>query len=284
MTGPIMKRFALLLAVSALLVPATAIAATNGGPTNLVTHAKKKAKKHKTKKRAATPKNGVNGHNGTNGVNGGVGPQGAAGLNGANGLDGANGADGASGIADVTASDSCKFGGWDLFFTIQPANLSICNGAPGLDGQNGQNGGNGKDGVNGKDGAPGQNGAPGSNGAPGLSAYQQWLADGNSGTVGDFMSSLKGPKGDNGPQGSKGDNGPQGPKGDNGSQGAKGDNGAQGPKGDAGPQGPKGDPGIPSAVLTKICTKQQGNNGRMLALGLDCANQGDAVTVYIPQG
>src|SRR5690348_11054969 len=114
MTGPTTKRVALLLAVSALLVPASAFAASRAAPDNPVMHSQKKAKKHKKKKRAAKPKNGVNGRNGTNGVNG---------LNGAPGLQGpagANGLDGAPGITGVTDSDSCKFGGWDLFFTVQP--------------------------------------------------------------------------------------------------------------------------------------------------------------------
>jgi hypothetical protein len=155
--------------------------------------------------------------------------------------------------------------------------------------------------------------------------------DDNSGTVGDFMSSLKGAKGDTGPQGPKGDTGPQGPKGDkgdNGAQGpkgdtgaqgpsayqvwlagadgilgteddnfgtvgdfmsslkgAKGDTGSQGPKGDTGAQGPQGPAGVPNAVQTKICTVPAGNgNGRKLGLGSICNSESDAVTVFIPQG
>ena len=51
------------------------------------------------------------------------------------------------------------------------------------------------------------------------------------------LASLKGPKGDTGPQGEKGDTGPQGPKGDTGAQGPIG------PKGEKGDKGDKGDPG-----------------------------------------
>jgi hypothetical protein len=75
-------------------------------------------------------------------------------------------------------------------------------------GDPGEKGNPGHDGIDGKDGAPGQNGRPGENGAPGLSAYQQWLDDDDTGTVGDFMKWLKGEKGDEGPPGPKGDTGP----------------------------------------------------------------------------
>ena len=87
------------------------------------------------------------------------------------------------------------------------------------------------------------NGPPG---PAGKSAYELWLAAGNTGTVDAFLASLKGERGDageNGPKGETGATGPQGPKGDTGAQGPKGDTGAQGPKGDTGPQGPKGDTG-----------------------------------------
>lgn len=63
------------------------------------------------------------------------------------------------------------------------------------------------------------------------------------------FSSLKGERGQQGPQGPKGDTGAQGPKGDTGAQGPPGEDGApgatgpQGPQGETGPQGPKGDNG-----------------------------------------
>lgn len=56
------------------------------------------------------------------------------------------------------------------------------------------------------------------------------------------VGTLKGPKGDTGPQGPKGDTGSQGPKGD---KGNKGDTGAQGT---TGPQGPKGADGITPTI------------------------------------
>ena len=105
-------------------------------------------------------------------------------------------------------------------------------------------------------------------GADGKSAYDIWLEQGNTGSVEDFVVSLKGdtgaagaqgPKGDTGATGAQGPEGPQGPKGDTGATGAqglegpKGDTGATGAQGPEGPQGPKGDTGATGA---------QGNPGK----------------------
>ena len=62
-------------------------------------------------------------------------------------------------------------------------------------------------------------------GADGKSAYDIWLEQGNTGSVGDFIASLKGDPGADGAQG------PEGPK---------GDPGADGPQGPEGPQGNTG--------------------------------------------
>jgi hypothetical protein len=135
----------------------------------------------------------------------------------------------------------------------------------GRDGADGQDGAPGRDGL---DGAPGRDGQPGENGAPGLSAYQLWLDEGHAGTVGDFISALKGDTGAAGPQGDKGDAGDTGPKGDTGAAGPKGDTGdkgdtgAAGPKGDTGaqgPQGPKGDPGTAQIHSTNISSTASKN-------------------------
>ena len=104
-------------------------------------------------------------------------------------------------------------------------------------------------------------------GPDGKSAYDIWLEAGNTGTEEDYLASLKGvdgaqgPKGDTGEQGPQGIQGPkgetgaqgpqgiqgiqgeQGPKGDQGEQGLKGDTGAQGPQGEQGIQGEKGETG-----------------------------------------
>lgn len=85
----------------------------------------------------------------------------------------------------------------------------------------------------------------GAQGAPGASAYDVWLAQGNTGTVNDYLASLVGAQG---PRGLQGDPGPQGLKGDPGNQGPTG---SQGLTGASGPQGPKGDPGNTGAQGTQ---------------------------------
>jgi hypothetical protein len=94
-------------------------------------------------------------------------------------------------------------------------------------------------------------------GPQGFSSYDIWLSEGNSGTVNDYLASLRGPQGPAGPagaQGPAGDQGPPGsigltgPKGDTGNPGAVGSQGPAGPAGSQGPQGiqgPKGDTGDP---------------------------------------
>jgi hypothetical protein len=71
-------------------------------------------------------------------------------------------------------------------------------------------------------------GTQGPKGDDGLSAYETWIALGNTGTQADFIASLSGPAGTAGPQG------PQGP------QGVAGTNGVDGAQGPAGPQGAQG--------------------------------------------
>lgn len=93
----------------------------------------------------------------------------------------------------------------------------------------------------------------------GLSAYEIAKQEGFTGTVDEWLASLKGAKGDKGdtftlsdlspeelnsikgPRGETGYTGPQGPQG---IQGLKGDKGDIGPKGDIGLTGPKGEQGI----------------------------------------
>lgn len=75
-----------------------------------------------------------------------------------------------------------------------------------------------------------------------VTAYEFWLAAGNTGTVEDFVESMKGkvgPKGDKGEKGDKGDPGLMGPA------GPKGDKGDDGIPGTPGPQGERGLPGNP---------------------------------------
>ena len=131
----------------------------------------------------------------------------------------------------------------------------------------------------GKDGAKGEKGdtgAQGLQGPDGKSAYEIWLAAGNTGSEADFLASLVGPKGEDGSligesnvwtigsdgywylndnktdykavatdgeAGAAGIQGPKGDKGDKGDQGEKGEKGDKGDKGDTGATGAQGDKG-----------------------------------------
>jgi hypothetical protein len=151
-------------------------------------------------------------------------------------------------------SSGCPHGGYVL--TLVSGDLYyVCNGkdgepgAQGPAGSQGVKGDQGERGLQGEaglDGAPGQNGAPGANGAPGLSAYQLWLAEGNEGTVGDFMRSLHG---------------------------------------DRGPQGEQGPPGIANTTLDWVCVKQSGsgsNSNAAIARGSECPPGITRFQVYFP--
>lgn len=80
-------------------------------------------------------------------------------------------------------------------------------------------------------GERGAKGDKGDKGEKGDSAYQVWLNEGNVGTVQDFLEAIKGEKGDKGDQGPQGERGPEGPQGPRGEKGEKGDTGPQGPAG-----------------------------------------------------
>lgn len=116
----------------------------------------------------------------------------------------------------------------------------------------------------------------GTPGPAGASAYDIWKAQGNSGTISDYLASLvgaqgpRGLQGNLGPQGPKGDPGDQGiqgltgPQGDQGIQGVKGDTGNQGPQGIQGPQGLRGlqgDPGPQGAQGPAGAAGAQGPQG-----------------------
>ena len=77
-------------------------------------------------------------------------------------------------------------------------------------------------------------------GADGKSAYEIAVEDGFEGNETAWLASLKGEKGDTGPQGAPG---PQGPQGEKGPQGETGPRGPQGEKGDTGAQGAPGKDG-----------------------------------------
>ena len=150
------------------------------------------------------------------GPEGQQGPAGQDGADGANGIDGTNGTDGADGADGLSA------------FEIWLAAGNTGNEADflaSLVGQDGADGVNGLDGLNGADGADGLNG---SDGADGLSAFEIWLAAGNTGNEADFLASLVGAPGEQGQDGAQGPQGPEGPQGPQGDAGADGADGAAG--------------------------------------------------------
>lgn len=74
-------------------------------------------------------------------------------------------------------------------------------GERGEKGADGKDGLNGKDGVNGKDGKDGLNGVDGKDGTDGKSAYELAVDNGYTGTLAEWLLSLKGEKGDKGDTG-----------------------------------------------------------------------------------
>lgn len=107
-----------------------------------------------------------------------------------------------------------------------------------LVGAAGAQGASGSNGANGSNGTSGSNGANGSNG---LSAFEIWRDNGHStGTVTDFLNSLKGADGSNGTNGTDG------------AAGTNGTNGVDGAVGPSGPAGVAGSPGAPGA--DGVCT------------------------------
>ena len=98
---------------------------------------------------------------------------------------------------------------------------------------------------------------PGPQGENGQSAYELWKSkSGNEEkSEEEFLTSLKGEKGDTGAQGAtgaKGDTGEQGPQGAKGEKGDTGEQGPAGAKGDTGEQGPAGAKGDTGAKITSI--------------------------------
>jgi len=116
---------------------------------------------------------GLQGERGIQGVQGVQGIQGEPGLTGPTGANGIQGVQGEQGI----------------------------QGEPGPAGLNGINGAPGTPGVNGSNGTDGEPGPQGDQGEPGDSAYQVWLSLGNTGTEQDFIDSLEGAMGPQGPVG-----------------------------------------------------------------------------------
>lgn len=92
----------------------------------------------------------------------------------------------------------------------------------------------------------------GTTGADGKSAYEIAVANGFDGTEQNWLDSLKGEQGPQGPKGETGLQGPQGETGPKGETGAQGPKGETGEKGDTGVQGPKGDAGADGKGISII--------------------------------
>lgn len=109
--------------------------------------------------------------------------------------------------------------------------IASLKGERGQRGSKGEKGEKGDTGEQGLQGIQGENGRDGVDGQDGKSAYETWLSLGNSGTESDFITSLKGERGEQGLRGEKGETGLAGEKGD------KGDAGEQGIQGEKGADG-----------------------------------------------
>ncbi len=96
------------------------------------------------------------------------------------------------------------------------------------------------------------------NGSSGKTPYDLWLEAGNTGSMTDYLNSLRGAQG---PQGQKGDKGDKGEKGDVGIAGPQGPQGPTGATGGTGPAGAKGDQGVAGPQGAKGDTGSQGPQG-----------------------
>ena len=165
---------------------------------------------------------GADGQDGAVGTTGSIGPQGPAGPQGIQGVagnDGANGADGSNGSSAYEIWISADNTGTESDFL---ASLVGAQGLQGDQGVQGETGPQGPAGPQGPQGVAGNDGADGADGSNGSSAYEIWIAAGNTGTEAEFLASLVGAQGETGVQGP---------------QGIQGETGATGP---AGPQGETG--------------------------------------------
>jgi hypothetical protein len=151
----------------------------------------------------------------------------------------------------------------------------------------------GPQGLTGATGPQGPAGLAGLNGQDGLSAYEIWIAEGNTGTEADFLNAIIGSQGPQGVQGPSGANGtgivstinngngtytlnytdgssfttanltgPQGPQGPIGLTGPQGLQGLQGPTGATGPQGTIGLTGPAGAQGLQGTAGANGTNGQ----------------------
>ena len=119
-----------------------------------------------------------------------------ASLKGADGADGVNGADGQNGANGTNGQDGSD--GKSAYQLAVDAGFSgtLAEWLTSLNGTDGADGADGSDGVNGR------HGVDGSNGIDGKSAYDLAVDEGYSGTLSEWLQSLKGADGANGTNGS----------------------------------------------------------------------------------
>lgn len=137
---------------------------------------------------------GPQGPKGDTGEAGPQGPKGDTGPQGPKGLDGAAAAKGDKG-------DTGEAGPKGDTGPAGPKGDTGEAGPKGDKGDTGEAGPRGPKGDTGEAGPKGDTGEDGVDGVDGKSAYQIWLGNGNTGSINDFLESLKGPKGDKGEDG-----------------------------------------------------------------------------------
>ena len=112
-----------------------------------------------------------------------------------------NGKDGENGLSAYEIAQNNGFEGTQTEWLASLKGDKGDTGKQGVKGDKGDKGDTGERGLQGAKGDKGNTGAKGSKGdtgADGKSAYDVWIAQGNSGTETDFLDSLKGEKGDTG--------------------------------------------------------------------------------------
>ena len=114
---------------------------------------------------------------------------------------GIDGKDGENGLSAYEIAKNNGFTGTPIQWLESLKGDKGDTGKQGIKGDKGDKGDTVKQGIQGEKGdkgATGEKGVKGDTGATGKSAYDLWLAHGNSGTETDFLNSLKGEKGDTG--------------------------------------------------------------------------------------
>jgi hypothetical protein len=146
------------------------------------------------------------------GIDGDTGPQGIQGVQGPAGI-GIQLLGYKALISDLPTSGNTLGDSWHVeedghlwsWDGAQWFDVGHLDGVQGIQGIQGVKGDQGPAGTDGEDGINGTNGTDGIDGENGASAYQLWIAEGNTGTVQEFLDSLKGVDGTDGIDGTDGD-------------------------------------------------------------------------------